>query len=87
MDGMKYLHAKEDAKGKKKPQLYHQDLKTANILLILENGKIRAKITDFGFSVIRKQQENVKGVGFGQVFSVTFFASTFSLTLSSTSIK
>jgi serine/threonine protein kinase len=49
-DGMNYLHAKVDADGKSKKSVFHQDLKSANILLTMEDGILRGKISDFGFS-------------------------------------
>lgn len=48
--GMEYLHAKVGPGGEKKAVVFHQDLKTANVLLGHEDGKIRAKISDFGLA-------------------------------------
>lgn len=56
-EGMAFLHSKTMANGRKKDELFHQDLKTANILLLREKGgELRAKISDFGLSVIKKHQ-------------------------------
>jgi serine/threonine protein kinase len=49
-DGMAYLHADVDRHGASKKVVFHQDLKTGNVLLLRENGRIRGKITDFGLS-------------------------------------
>lgn len=52
-EGMAFLHSKFLANGKKKSELYHQDLKTANVLLLRESDvkhQLRAKIADFGLS-------------------------------------
>jgi serine/threonine protein kinase len=32
----------------------HQDLKSANVLLCMENGKMRAKIADFGLAFLKE---------------------------------
>jgi serine/threonine protein kinase len=48
---MEYLHASFDpVDGKPKMEGFHQDFKTANVLLEKLNGKLRAKIADFGLS-------------------------------------
>jgi serine/threonine protein kinase len=49
-EGMAYLHSAIDADGSEKKVLFHQDLKSANILLAEYEGSIRAKIGDFGLS-------------------------------------
>jgi serine/threonine protein kinase len=49
-DGMSYLHSPKHPNGKIKPVVYHQDLKSANILLKTEDGVLRGKISDFGLS-------------------------------------
>jgi serine/threonine protein kinase len=55
-EGMEFLHAslypkREGSKLEKKKEVFHQDLKTQNILLKLDKDKkLRAKITDFGLS-------------------------------------
>ncbi len=43
IDGLAYLHTNN---------IIHRDLKPSNILLFNENGKLRAKITDFGIAKI-----------------------------------
>ncbi len=50
-EGMKFLHSKSLASGKGKVEVFHQDLKTANVLLQRDGkGLLRAKISDFGLS-------------------------------------
>jgi hypothetical protein len=49
-EGMAYLHSPINADGSEKKELFHQDLKSANVLLIEVDGIIRAKIGDFGLS-------------------------------------
>jgi LRR receptor-like serine/threonine-protein kinase FLS2 len=49
-EGMAYLHSSTNDDGTEKKELYHQDLKSANVLLIEVDGIIRAKIGDFGLS-------------------------------------
>lgn len=49
-EGMEYLHSKTTADGRPKPVLFHQDLKTDNVLLGIEHGELRAKISDFGMA-------------------------------------
>jgi hypothetical protein len=51
-EGMAYLHSATYADGSEKKELFHQDLKSANVLLIEVDGIIRAKIGDFGLSRI-----------------------------------
>jgi serine/threonine protein kinase len=57
-EGMEFLHSslypkREGEEQKKKKEVFHQDLKTQNILLKLDKDKkLRAKITDFGLSRI-----------------------------------
>ncbi len=45
-DAMAYLHATETPEGKKKKDLFHQDLKSNNVLLSIdqETGLIKAKM-------------------------------------------
>lgn len=49
-EGMSYLHSSKGHDGFPKPVLYHQDLKSGNVLLSKEDGVLRAKISDFGLS-------------------------------------
>jgi serine/threonine protein kinase len=49
-EGMAYLHADLDRQGEAKKVVFHQDLKSGNVLLSLEKGRIRCKIADFGLS-------------------------------------
>jgi hypothetical protein len=49
-EGMAFLHSATYADGSEKKELFHQDLKSANVLLIEVDGIIRAKIGDFGLS-------------------------------------
>jgi Leucine-rich repeat (LRR) protein len=49
-EGMAYLHSPTNDDGTEKKELFHQDLKSANVLLIEVDGILRAKIGDFGLS-------------------------------------
>jgi serine/threonine protein kinase len=49
-EGMAFLHADVNQKGTTKKVVFHQDLKTGNILLSNEDGQLRGKIADFGLS-------------------------------------
>jgi serine/threonine protein kinase len=49
-EGMAFLHSSTHADGAAKQELFHQDLKSANVLLTADGGVIRAKIGDFGLS-------------------------------------
>lgn len=49
-EGMAYLHCKKTADGKPKIELFHQDLKHANVLLSIEDGRLRGKISDLGLA-------------------------------------
>jgi hypothetical protein len=52
-EGMEFLHASiNPLDGKPKMECFHQDLKTANVLMEKLNGCLRAKIADFGLSCI-----------------------------------
>jgi tRNA A-37 threonylcarbamoyl transferase component Bud32 len=51
-EGMAFLHSTTCADGLDKKELFHQDLKSANVLLLEEKGILRAKIGDFGLSRI-----------------------------------
>ena len=53
-EGMAFLHSGEFVDGTPKMELFHQDIKSSNVLLSFEaGGKLRAKITDFGLSCMR----------------------------------
>jgi serine/threonine protein kinase len=51
-EGMEFLHSSEYMGGLAKQVLFHQDLKSGNILLSMEGSPpvIRGKISDFGLS-------------------------------------
>jgi hypothetical protein len=49
-EGMAYLHSPTNDDGTEKKELFHQNLKSANVLLIEVDGILRAKIGDFGLS-------------------------------------
>lgn len=52
-EGMDFLHAKFYG-GTPKQDVFHQDLKSQNVLLHFEGKILRAKLTDFGLSVVRE---------------------------------
>jgi hypothetical protein len=49
-EGMAFLHSPTFADGSEKQVLFHQDLKSVNVLLTEVEGIVRAKIGDFGLS-------------------------------------
>jgi serine/threonine protein kinase len=49
-EGMEFLHSNVYADGSIKQVLFHQDLKSANVLLSMEENALRGKISDFGLS-------------------------------------
>lgn len=49
-EGMAFLHANTNADGTPKKRVFHQDLKSGNILLKMSDGKLRGKIGDFGLA-------------------------------------
>jgi hypothetical protein len=49
-EGMEFLHSSLYADGSKKLVLFHQDLKSGNVLLSMEGNVLRGKISDFGLS-------------------------------------
>jgi serine/threonine protein kinase len=57
-EGMAYLHSTTHADGSEKKELFHQDLKSANVLLTEVDGIIRAKIGDFGLSCMLFKSSN-----------------------------
>lgn len=60
-EGMAYLHSKKDVNGKPKIELFHQDLKPANVLLNLEDGVLRGKISDLGLAAIKTSVSESSG--------------------------
>lgn len=51
---MAFLHSKTGPDGKPKVDVFHQDLKSSNVLLYHdETLQLRGKISDFGLSVVR----------------------------------
>lgn len=68
-EGMSYLHNSRHPNGKIKPVVYHQDLKSANVLLSMENGMLRGKISDFGLSAMRTKTQKQDGSISKSVFS------------------
>ncbi len=58
-EGMAYLHSNVSAKGNRKIEIFHQDLKSANVLLLKsDEGLLRAKVSDFGLSVMKEGSLN-----------------------------
>jgi serine/threonine protein kinase len=50
-EGMAYLHAAFNDDGSTKPRVFHQDLKSGNVLLaLMGEGRLRGKIADFGLA-------------------------------------
>lgn len=49
-EGMAFLHAKTHPDGRPKRDVFHQDLKSGNVLLYMSHGKVRGKIGDFGLA-------------------------------------
>jgi serine/threonine protein kinase len=47
-EGMEFLHSGARKDGSVKKEVFHQDLKSGNVLLCAEGGETRAKIADFG---------------------------------------
>jgi serine/threonine protein kinase len=59
-EGMAYLHSSENADGSNKPKVYHQDLKSGNVLLMrTKQGKLRGKIGDFGLAAFKYDDTGV----------------------------
>jgi serine/threonine protein kinase len=52
-EGAAFLHASFYSDGKPKKIVLHQDLKSPNVLLKMENGEPRAKIADFGLAFLK----------------------------------
>jgi serine/threonine protein kinase len=51
--GSAFLHASVYSDGRPKKIVLHQDLKSPNVLLGMENGELRAKIADFGLAFLK----------------------------------
>ena len=49
-EGGAFLHSSKTPLGSPKRVVLHQDLKSANVLLCMEDGQIRAKLADFGLA-------------------------------------
>jgi hypothetical protein len=49
-EGMEFLHSNVYADGLMKQVLFHQDLKSANVLMSMVGDSLRGKISDFGLS-------------------------------------
>jgi serine/threonine protein kinase len=52
-EGGAFLHDSFYSNGKPKRVVLHQDIKSANVLLCMENGELRAKTADFGLAFIK----------------------------------
>jgi serine/threonine protein kinase len=53
-EGGAFMHSNVYSDGQPKRIVFHQDLKSANVLLSREGGKIRAKIADFGLAFLKE---------------------------------
>jgi serine/threonine protein kinase len=53
-EGAAFLHASFYSDGRPKKIVLHQDLKSPNVLLCEEGGKLRAKIADFGLAFLKE---------------------------------
>jgi hypothetical protein len=63
-EGMAFLQSSTHSDGSEKQELFHQDLKSANVLLTAEGGIIRAKIGDFGLSLLQQNDTMTNEVRF-----------------------
>jgi serine/threonine protein kinase len=54
LEGGSFLHSAVYVDDKVKRVVLHQDLKSANVLLLMEDGKLRGKIADFGLAHLKK---------------------------------
>ena len=52
-EGMAFLHSNSQIDGKAKQELFHQDLKSGNVLLTVTDNVLRGKISDFGLAFLR----------------------------------
>jgi serine/threonine protein kinase len=53
-EGGAFLHASAQKDGTAKRIVLHQDLKSDNVLLVMEDGVLRAKIADFGLAFLKE---------------------------------
>jgi serine/threonine protein kinase len=71
-EGMEFLHSNVYADGSTKKVLFHQDLKSGNVLMCMEGNSLRGKISDFGLSCkfpsILKLQSSPERQSFEQEF-------------------
>lgn len=58
--GMAFLHSPVDIEGRPKKELFHQDLKSGNVLLSVQDGEVRGKISDFGLSCMNFKSFNTR---------------------------
>jgi serine/threonine protein kinase len=52
-EGMAFLHSDSQLDGTAKQELFHQDMKSGNVLLTVSNNALRGKISDFGLAFLR----------------------------------
>lgn len=57
IEGMAFLHSKQYPDGRAKLDIFHQNLKSSNVLLKQIDGQLRAKIGDFGLAQISSFSE------------------------------
>jgi serine/threonine protein kinase len=53
-EAVAFLHSSFYSDGREKMVVLHQDLKSANLLLSMEDGKLRGKVADFGLAYLKK---------------------------------
>jgi serine/threonine protein kinase len=58
-EGGAFLHSSVYRDGKIKRVVFHQDLKSANILLCMNGRNMRAKIADFGLGFMREASAGI----------------------------
>jgi serine/threonine protein kinase len=57
-EGGAFLHASIDSDGNPKRVVFHQDLKSPNVLIYKDDkGALRAKIADFGLAFLKEMHE------------------------------
>jgi serine/threonine protein kinase len=54
-EGMAHLHSKKNADGTSKKEFLHHDLTSKCIRLCVQDGKLRAKVAEFGLSFTREE--------------------------------